>query len=346
MRRSAMLVAILVSAGCGNSAKSSPPPIDPKALSFSEAQAMAASHDPRQRRAGVAALESQGAAASERLGAAASDRTAEPHARCTALRAAATLASDTEATRSLAQELLESAPLNECAKIALRQLDGKAALSFDRVVVLGASVSAGFGGAPIGKLLDSLLKGEHEVTSLADTFFYASPFEKGRDQVERAAAKSPTVIFALDSLFWFVYVPADAERRMARLEQGLHLFEGFSAPLLLGDIPHMRDADPIMIAPEAIPPPDQLVRFNQRVREWARTRTNVYVVPFSEWVGPLLRGEEVVVAPGREPEPSASLMTFDKLHPNEAGVRYILRKLDAALEDQFPETDAGALRVP
>jgi len=341
MRRLFSLILIL---GCGNSAsKPSAPPIDPDKLSFAEAMELAGAGDARERKAGVAALERQGPSAGEQLHTIAGDPNNDVGRRCSALRAAAALGRDAEGTRKLAESMLPTATLTDCAKIALRQTDGRATLSFDRVAVLGASVSAGFGGAPVGQLLDESLSGEHQVQSVADTFFYMSPFEKGRDQVQRAAALDPTAVFALDTLFWFVYVSASAEQRLARLEHGLEQLEAFSAPLLVGDIPHMRDAHPVMIAPEAIPPPEQLARFNQRIREWARPRTNVYVIPFSDWVGPLLRGEEVVITPGKPPEPSAALMTFDKLHPNEAGVRYILRKLDAAIEQNFPDTAPDAL---
>lgn len=347
MLRVAPLFAILTLASCGHSSsKGSPPPIDPESLSYDEALEMAVSSAPHQRTAAIAALELRGAAAREQLTATARDQTADTGTRCKALRALAALAHEAQATRSLATELAAEAPLSECAKLAVRRLDGNAALTFERVVVLGASLSAGFGGAPVGELLDKLLDCEHEIQSLADTFFYVSPFEKARDQIQRAAAQRPQVVFALDSLFWFVYVPASAEQRMARLERGLQLLEPLSAPLLLGDIPHMRDAHPMMLAPEAIPPAEQLEQFNLRIRDWARSRVNVVVVPLSDWVAPLLRGEDVVVEPGRDPEPSTALMTFDKLHPNEAGVRYILRKLDAAIEGHFPETDPDALRVP
>lgn len=347
MRLHAPLLAAILWAGCGNSSStSSPPTIAPESLSFAQAEEMATSSDPRQRSAGVEALELQGAAARARLVEIAGDETAASGARCTALRAAAALGRAPEPTRPLALAMLPDEALNACAKIALRQLDGHAAISFERVAVMGASMSAGFGGAPVGNLLDELITVDHDVTSVADTFFYVSPFEKGREQIDRVGAMKPTVVVALDTLFWFVYVSADADRRMARLEQGLGLLERISAPLLLGDIPHMRDANPTMLAPEAIPPPDQLARFNQRIRDWAKNRIDVVVVPLSDWVGPLLRGQDVVIAPGRKPEPSAALMTFDKLHPNEEGVRYILRKLDAALEEQFPATAADALVVP
>ncbi len=347
MRPNAPFLAALLWAGCGNSTSaSSPPPIAPESLSFAEAEEMATSRDPLKRHAGVEALELQGGKARSRLVEIAGDGTAAPTARCTALRAAATLEHAPEPTRPLALEMLADETLNACAKLALRQLEGHAALSFDRVAVMGASMSAGFGGAPVGELLDDLITVEHDVTSVADTFFYSSPFEKGRTQIDRVIEMKPSAVIALDTLFWFVYVHADADQRMARLEQGLHMLERISAPLLLGDIPHMRDANPMMLAPEAIPPPDQLSRFNQRIRDWAERRVDVFVVPLSDWVGPLLRGEDVAIAPGRKKEPSAGLMTFDKLHPNEKGVRYILRKLDAAIEEQFPETAADALKVP
>ncbi len=233
------------------------------------------------------------------------------------------------------------------APAAAAARDAGPRLDLARPFVIGASVSAGFGGAPLRDLLDESIRGPHQVDTAADLFTSRDPVGKIRAQVDRALAAAPTVVFALDALFWYVYASwLDADGRMARLEVGLRELERIRAPLVVGDIPWMRDAHPMMIRPEAIPPPEQLDRFNRRIRAWAAERANVVVVPFSAWVEPLLRGEAVAERPGGEPVPAAELMAMDRLHPNRRGVIYILGQVDGTLEAAFPGTPADALQVP
>jgi len=220
------------------------------------------------------------------------------------------------------------------------------AIDFARVEVIGASMSAGFGGAPLDALLDQAIAGPHRVDSAADVFTSRDPVAVVRGQVDHALAAKPTVVFALDALFWYVYVAGvDADRRLAELEVGLAELARIDVPLIVGDIPWMRDASPLMIPPAAIPPPDQLARCNQRIREWAAGRRDVLVVPFSAWVEPLLRGEAVVERDGEPPVAADELMAIDHLHPNRRGVVYILRRVDRAIEERFPATPREALEI-
>jgi hypothetical protein len=220
-------------------------------------------------------------------------------------------------------------------------------VDYARVAVIGASVSAGFGGAPLADLLDGALTGTHRIDDASDLFTSRDPETKVAAQVDRALAAQATCVFALDALFWYVYAGwLDGDGRLARLELGLRELERIGVPLILGDIPWMRDASPIFIRPQAIPPADQIERFNARIRAWAADRPHVLVVPFSEWVTPLLRGEAVPERPGGQPVPAAELMSLDKLHPNRRGALYVLRRVDAAVEAAFPGTPADALQPP
>jgi hypothetical protein len=127
-------------------------------------------------------------------------------------------------------------------------------IDFARVTVIGASVSAGFGGAPLADLLDGALTAPHRIDDASDLFTSRDPETKVRAQVDRALAGEATCVFALDALFWYVYAGwLDGDGRLARLELGLRELERIRVPLILGDIPWMRDASPIFIRPEGSP---------------------------------------------------------------------------------------------
>ncbi len=238
----------------------------------------------------------------------------------------------------------DNAEIAARAKVALRRLDGNGALSFQRVAVLGASVSAGFFGTPIATVLDESIAETHEVENLADLYFFRSPVENGKAHVDAALAFDATLVVAVDILFWYVYVSgADLDYRLARLERGLRNLERIEVPLVIGDIPDMRRAKTWMLPPEVVPPAEHLKAVNARIRAWARDRSNVHVVPLATWAEPLLTGESV--EENGKTLTAADLMSLDGLHLNPAGVRYLLRKVDADLSSHFPDTPDRALVI-
>ena len=348
-KRTCLVAAALVFAAawasCDRRAPQAQPAAQEAPLSVDQALAKIADADRDQQAEGVVALRELGSSAHAELIARAGAASAHAGQRRAAVRALGLLGIDSAPALDLMDSHIAGADaaLATAARISKRRLLGRSKLDLSRIAVIGASVSAGFGGATVAELVDQAIAGEHSVVSFADLFTSQNPLAKTRAQVDRALASAPTTVFAIDSLFWYVYVSADFDYRLQRLEVGLAEMERFSMPLLVGDVPHMRDAHPIMLPPSAIPPPEQLARFNQRIHEWARSRPDVYVIPFSTWIAPLLRGDKIALAPGGEPIDSGELMTLDKLHPNPAGVRYILTKLDRELEIEFPETPVEAL---
>lgn len=230
------------------------------------------------------------------------------------------------------------------AKISLRRVQGKSSLSFARTMVVGASVSAGFLGTPVATLLDDAIRDEHEVENLATLAFARAPEQRGREQVDTTIAYQPTVVVAIDFLFWYVYTAdLDLHGRLARLEQALAELERIHCPIILGDIPDMRAAQSWILAPESVPPAEHLAEINRRVRDWARDKVHVHVVPLSEWARPLLTGEPVEDR-GALVDPR-DMVSVDSLHLNPTGSRYLVRKVCAELGDAFPDTPPGALRA-
>lgn len=234
--------------------------------------------------------------------------------------------------------------LATAAAAGLRRLAGQSELSFARTVVLGASVSAGFMGSPVATELERGLSGKPQVLNQASTFFFKAPRENGEKQVAAALAFEPTVVFALDFLFWYVYVSGtDLDYRRTRMTAGLRLLETFQVPVIVGDIPDMRTAATWMLPASVVPPPEHLQTLNRELRAWSRTRLNVHLVPLAAWAQPLLAGGNVI--DNGETVAAADLVGPDGLHANARGVRYMLRQVDGQLEKAFADTSATALRI-
>jgi hypothetical protein len=159
-----------------------------------------------------------------------------------------------------------------------------------RPAVLGASVSAGFGlqrdaGRPLdlaGVLAELLLVETEEPLDGSSQWLFTDPERMAREKAEALLAREPSVLFAVDFLFWFAYgVKQSEERHLERFEQGLKLLDRFPCPIVVGDVPDMSravDAPVKMIRADQVPEPAVIARLNARLHEWAAERPSVCVM--------------------------------------------------------------------
>ena len=213
----------------------------------------------------------------------------------------------------------------------------------DRVAVMGASVSAGFGlskelevATPLAKLFDAaLIDPPTETQNLADNLFFLGPFYKGKELTDRAIKSDPTLVVAVDFLFWYgMYYrhqkPAD---RMAGLERGLKQLERLDCPVVVGDFPDIRRAlkgkhevtgRPVVF-PSMIPAEETRAAMNTRVHAWAAKRKNVVLVPLSTFLDDLATGKPLVL-----PQDQAfagkveEILQVDLLHPKLRGTQALV----------------------
>jgi len=221
---------------------------------------------------------------------------------------------------------------------------GDNGLDLRRVMVIGASMSAGFGGTRVDQLMTETIKAKHVMRASTSIFFSQSALLTGKRQLDDARAFKPTLVIALDFLFWYAYVNASHAQRTQRVADALASLQNVPGRIILGDIADMRGANHQMLPPRMVPPRDQLAGFNKQIHAWAKGRTNVHIIPFSAWSAPLQSGGSVVVKAGTPAIPATTLLAPDRLHPNAAGMRYIVRRLVENLLNAFPDTAKNALR--
>lgn len=217
------------------------------------------------------------------------------------------------------------------------------ALPLERISIVGASVSAGFGGVPFGDAFTLAAKGS-KVDASASTFLFRDPIGDTRRQLAQATAFKPTVVFALDLLFWDIYGARSQtwhEQALAGALAELDALRAGGAWIVLGDIPLITTASELMLPRESIPDPQALATANDTIRTWA-ARERVLLVPLADWTEPLRSGAEVEL-PGGEKVAAQTLMALDGLHANALGTWYLLDKLDHYIEQSLPGTDKGAI---
>jgi hypothetical protein len=228
------------------------------------------------------------------------------------------------------------------------------------VVVLGASLAAGFGTRlDLARAFEACLVAPHEpVLGLGQPLFFTAPLRFGTDAVEQARDAEPTLVVAIDFLFWFGYGAFDGDgraleresQRLELLERGLALLEELECPLVLGDFPDMSAAVGRMLTSGQVPQRATLAQLSARVRAWAAERGDAVVLPLAELVRRL--GAEEPVRIGRHAfEPGTRLLQEDRLHPTTVGLLAIaqlvcdeLVGLGLAREPDFVR-DLSALRA-
>ncbi len=214
----------------------------------------------------------------------------------------------------------------------------------ERVVVVGASGSAGFGiEKNLADALDATISAAHEpVRCIANTLFFVDVLGQGPMQIERAREAKPTLLVAVDFLFWFGYGFSNAEEkplaseeeRLALLEQGLALLEGFSCPVVVGDFPDCSRSIGKMLFESQVPEPATLAALNARLAGWAESRRNVVILPLARSVerlfaagnaGTATDGSAALEIAGWAYPAGAAELLFqpDQLHPTLEGLALI-----------------------
>jgi hypothetical protein len=218
------------------------------------------------------------------------------------------------------------------------------ALPIDRIVIVGASVSAGLGGTPFIDAFTAAAKGS-KVATEANVMMFRDPEGESQTQIDHAVAFHATTVVALDFLFWDVYGSPDRAWRERALAHGLAELERARATgawIIVGDIPLITTAADWMLPHEQVPTAADLAVFDQAIVAWGTGRERVIEVPLAAWTEPLRAGGDVELSPG-EKVPAQSLMSLDGLHANALGTWYVLDRLDHLIETTLPGTPKAAL---
>ena len=238
-----------------------------------------------------------------------------------------------------------------CVLIAALQLTVSAADSaWSRVVVIGASASAGFvlaepfGGTntercKLHRYLDAAIAAPHApVKNFASALFFLSPDALAVQETEAATNQQPTLVVATDFLFWFCYGQGDTDaERAAHFEAGLQALEKIRCPLLVGDIPDASSAtNSGIISIDQVPSETARLAANACLKKWAATHPRVTIVPLAAFMRATKANAQMKIHDTVLPAGTTrALLQPDGLHPNPRGAKVLsLGILDALVKSQ------------
>jgi len=217
----------------------------------------------------------------------------------------------------------------------------------ERVVAVGASLTHGFGCnlAP-SQVFDEAIRVKHQpVLNLSHELQFLAAPSLGEDQIDRSLDHRPTLVLAIDFLFWYGYGLAfrnktELDRRLKRLRLGLEQLDRLTCPVVVGDLPDMRGASKRMLHPVQIPSPHVLEALNKELHAWADKKKNVLLIPLSDWVSTLKAGKWTVPASpdGKHPETVLTVriaLQWDRLHPTRVGVIVLTERIIQAVKKRF-----------
>jgi hypothetical protein len=173
---------------------------------------------------------------------------------------------------------------------------------------------------------------------------FKDPMGDTARQIQEASAFKPSIVIALDLMFWDVYggsAPGWHRKALAGSIDRLEDLRAGGVWIVVGDVPLITTASELMLPKDAIPSKADLDAANKEIATWAK-KDHVVLVPLAEWTSPLRTGANVKLPTGEMVE-AAELMALDGLHANPLGTWYVLDKLDHFLEATIPGTSKDAL---
>ncbi len=207
----------------------------------------------------------------------------------------------------------------------------------ERPFIIGASVSDGYehterlGGPRSDALaLDIYLKQvirapDLKFTNLGQRFCFLHPLGISQKQVSDTLDSKPTVVIAVDQLFWQLYGNfASPEQRIKTFKTALAKLDPIACPLVIGNIPDASHSLGKMLAASQIPKLETINKANLILKEWVKKRKQTSIIDLENFMSLCVANQEIKLkhityAAGT----TKKLLQNDMLHPTPEGAKAI-----------------------
>ena len=242
----------------------------------------------------------------------------------------------------------------------------------ERIAVLGASATAGYGvvyefevdGEPqkTGVSLTDVLQAANDeedlvFLDLSSGLFFMRPISYAQAAANRAQQWDADLILGIDFLFWCVFGSDNGkggalqseEQRLEKLELGLAILSDIDIPMVIGDVPDMSDINSHLLSRAQRPRPETVAKANARIHEWAKERPNVEIAPLHDLIvqiqnrQPFTIGDQFWDLANNE---DLEIICDDQLHPTLDGLIGLAQALnETSLQLELLEAQALPLNL-
>jgi len=204
-----------------------------------------------------------------------------------------------------------------------------------RPVIIGASVSDGYehterlGGPRSDALaLDLHLRQVVKIpvgkfSNFSNRFCFIYPQGISHKQVADALGTKPSVIFAVDQLFWQLYGNfASAEQRLSTFKSALAKLDPITCPLIIGNIPDASHSINKMLSASQVPKIETIEKANQILNKWVNKRKQTAIIDLASFMKLCVSNKEIKLKHITYPEGTTkNLLQSDFLHPTARGAK-------------------------
>lgn len=230
---------------------------------------------------------------------------------------------------------------------------------FDRPFIIGASVSDGYehteilGGPKSDALaLDRYLnraiaEPEIKFTNIAKRFSFLYPLGISHKQVTETLARKPTVVIAVDQLFWQLYGNfSSPENRIKTFKAALAKLDPITCPLVIGNIPDASHSINKMLAASQIPKLEIIKKANLILEEWVSKRKQTVILDLAQFMRLSVANKEIKLKHITYPEGATrKFLQSDMLHPTPEGAEAISYAVVDALQS-IGELEKSDIKLP
>ena len=211
---------------------------------------------------------------------------------------------------------------------------------WERPVIIGASVSDGYhhqerlGGPKSDALaMDHFIKKHFknniEITNLSHRFCFFSPLIISHKQLFDAQKIAPSVVIAVDQLFWHIYgIFPSEEDRLKAFQNALDKLTTIECPLVIGNIPDASKAVRKMLSPRQVPSLETIDKANATLITWVNNRVlnkkQTVIVDLATFMKLSVADKEIKLNNITYPAGTTkAFLQSDMLHPTAIGVTAI-----------------------
>ncbi len=187
------------------------------------------------------------------------------------------------------------------------------------LAIIGASISAGlFSGTSMAQVLEAAIGQPKRITDRSATWFYSDPPGYAKRMIRQLQQDRPSIVLALDYLFWFGYGPKTFGYRKKQIQQALELLDTLKCRVIVGDLPALSAS--MLLRQKEIPSTKELQDLNKLIRKWGIRNPRATIFPLAALTRSVQNRQRIEINASPWRFNKQQMLQFDGLHLTRNGL--------------------------